>query len=113
MLPLIFMLTPAWAEFKGPSVSEFAPVTQVLAATQAPEGATCVLTGNIIQHEGKDRYTFKDASGSMEVRIAPPVFGALEVTPQNTVRLTGEIAGKRSQFRLEPHLRVRYLEKVQ
>ena len=100
---------PAWAAFKGPSVAqkEFISAT---AALEAPEGATCVLTGNIIEHINKDRYTFKDDSGSIVVNIHPHVFGSLDVTPDNVVKITGEIRGKREKKSPDAHVGIRYIE---
>lgn len=106
---IVVLASPAWAGFRGPS----AAVTQVgtvTAASEAPEGTTCVLTGNIIEHLNRDRYTFKDDSGSITVNIPPHVFGALEVTPASKVRITGEIRGKRHPERPDAHVDVRYLE---
>ena len=100
---------PAWAAFNGPSAAS-KELTSVVTALDAPEGATCVLTGNIIEHLNKDRYTFKDNSGSIVVNIPPHVFVSLNVTPGNTVRITGEIRGKREIHRPDAHLGVRYLE---
>ena len=93
---------PAWAAFNGPSAAS-KELTSVVTALDAPEGATCVLTGNIIEH-------LNNNSGSIVVNIPPHVFGSLNVTPGNTVRITGEIRGKREIHRPDAHLGVRYLE---
>ena len=103
--------SPAIAALKGPSASS-SPVSTATLAQEADEGATCVLEGSIIEHLAKDRYTFKDKSGSIVVNIPPHVFGTLEVTPQNTVKLTGEIRGKKDRNRQDAHLGVRYIEIV-
>ncbi|WP_276819346.1 hypothetical protein [Mailhella massiliensis] len=39
-------------------------------------------------------------------------FGQVDVTPQDTVRLTGEIGGKKHPDKQDTHLRVRYIEKL-
>ena len=108
---LCLLASPALAAFVGPSVAT-PPVTTTAAALGADEGATCVLTGAIVERLQKDRYTFKDDSGSMQVNIPPHVFGTTDVTPQNTVRITGEIRGKRNPNRPDAHLGVRYIELV-
>lgn len=110
-LIVCLMTCPAWAAFKGPSAIQQEFVTAVT-ASEAPEGTTCVLTGHIIEHITRDRYTFKDATGSIIVNIPPHVFGAMEVTPEDTVRLTGEIRGKRDARQDDDHLGVRYLEVI-
>lgn len=107
---VILLSCPAWAAFNGPSVVAQKELTTVMTALDAPEGTTCILTGNIIEHIKKDRYSFKDSSGTITVNIPPHVFGSLDVTPRNSVRITGEIRGKRDIHRTDAHLGVRYLE---
>ncbi len=102
----------SFAGFNGPSESA-GPLTQVSQALAADEMATCVLEGNIVKHLTKNRYEFTDGTGSMVVDIPPHVFGQLDVTPQDKVRLTGEIGGKKRPDRPQnAHLRVRYIEKI-
>ena len=99
----VFFLTvllscPAWAAFKGPN-TDAAPVTVALEAQQAAKGATCVLEGYITNQVQKDRYTFEDKSGSLTVAIPPHVFGAVEITPGNLVKITGEVRGRKDPNR--------------
>ena len=105
------MVSPAWAGFNGPSTAATQAET-VITAVGSSEGTTCVLTGNIIERLNRDRYTFRDSSGSITVNIPEHVFGSLEVTPEDTVRLTGEIRGKKDPARSDTHLGVRYLEVI-
>ena len=107
----MLLAVPAWAGFKGPS-AETTRVETARAAVDASEGTTCVLTGNIVEHLTRDRYTFKDADGSVVVNIPPHVFGALEVTPADKVRITGEVRGKRNPAHPDGHIGVRYIELV-
>ena len=112
MMSVIFVLIltcPAYAAFRGPSAAT-APAATADQAVKAEEHATCVLQGRITEHLSRDRYTFKDDTGSIQIAIAPHVFGSLEVGPEDTVRVTGEMAGKKKPDRLDPHLRVRYIE---
>lgn len=106
---VILLACPAWAAFKGPGTAA-APLTTVLSAESASEGATCILEGNITEQLQKDRYLFKDAGGSLTVNIPPHVFGSHEVTPDTLVRITGEMRGKKDAGHPDPHLGVRYLE---
>ena len=102
----------SFAGFNGPSESA-GPVTQVSQALAADEATTCVLEGNIVKHLTKNRYEFTDGTASMTVDIPPHVFGQIDVTPQDRVRLTGEIGGKkRPERQPDTHLRVRYIEKL-
>lgn len=112
LLALCLWACPAWAGFTGPNASVAPAITSAAPALEAPEGTTCVLTGTIVNHLTRDRYTFKDDTGSIEVNIPPHVFGALDVTPANTVKITGEIRGKRDPNRLDGHLGVRYIEMI-
>ena len=48
----------------------------------------------------------------MTVDIPPHVFGQVDVTPQDTVRLTGELGKKKDAAHPDIHLRVRYVEKI-
>ncbi len=108
---LVFMLsvTPAFAAFNGPS-DAYKVETSAAAALTAKEGATCILEGTIMRHLQKNRYLFKDASGDIVIDVPPHVFGALTVTPETPVRITGEMRGLKSQKNPDPHIAVRYLE---
>lgn len=107
----LMMATPALAGFRGPSDS-LTVVNNVQAAVQAPDMTTCVLEGHIVRHTERNRYVFQDPSGSMTIDIPPHVFGQLDVTPQDTVRITGEIGKKKNADASDLHLRVRYIEKI-
>ena len=89
----LLMSTPALAGFRGPSDS-LNVVNTVQAAVQSPDMTTCVLEGHIVRHTERNRYVFQDAGGSMTIDIPPHVVGQLDVTPQDTVRITGEIGKK-------------------
>lgn len=110
-LALCALLAPAPAEaaFLGPSASP-APAKTLQECADAEEMTTCVLSGRIVRREHKNRYVFEAEGGRMMVDIPPHVFGQLDVTPEQTVRLTGEVGGKRHPDRQDPHLRVRYIE---
>ena len=51
---IIVLASPAWAAFRGPSAAA-TQVATATAASEAPEGTTCVLTGNITEHLNRDR----------------------------------------------------------
>ena len=50
-----------------------------------------VLRGNIVQHLGKDKYLFQDASGTIRVEIDDDKWQGQTVTPSDIVELHGEI----------------------
>ena len=102
---------PALAGFNGPS-DALQIVNNVQAAAQAPDMTTCVLEGHIVKHTEKNRYVFQDPSGTMTIDVPPHVFRHVDVTPEDTVRITGEIGhGKKAEAQ-DLHLRVRYIEKI-
>ena len=107
----LVMTTSAYAGFRGPSDSREV-INTVQAAVQAGDMTTCVLEGNIVKHLEKNRYVFQDKSGSMTIDIPPHVFGQLDITPQDTVKITGEIGKKKHGPEKDLHLRVRYIEKI-
>lgn len=108
-LSALTLLSPqdARAGFLGPSDAA-APTTSLAECSRAEEMTTCVLTGHLTRHER--RYLFEAEGGRMIVDIPPHVFGQTDVRPEQTIRITGEIGGKRHPDRQDPHLRVRYLE---
>lgn len=103
-------LADARAGFLGPSNTASAPTTSLAECARAEEMTTCVLTGRLTSHEHRNRYVFEAEGGEMIVDIPPHVFGQTDVRPEQTIRITGEIGGKRHPDRQDPHLRVRYLE---
>lgn len=103
-------LQTAQAGFLGPSNNAGAPVTSVAQCVRSEEMTTCVLTGHVVSHEFRNRYVFEAEGGQMIVDIPPHVFGQMDIRPEQTVRLTGEIGGKRRPERDDTHLRVRYIE---
>ena len=107
----LLISTSAYAGFRGPSESREV-INTVQAAVQASDMTTCVLEGNIVKHLEKNRYQFQDKSGTMIIDIPPHVFGQLDVTPQNTVKITGEVGKKKNAEAKDLHLRVRYIEKI-
>lgn len=102
-------LQHAQAGFLGPS-SNADPTTSLAECSRADEMTTCILTGRLTRQEYRNRYLFEAEGGRMIVDIPPHVFGKLDVSPEQTVRLTGEVGGKRHPDRQDPHLRVRYIE---
>ena len=78
---------PASGGFSGPGPA----VTSAKDAANMRDDARVVLRGNIVQHLGKDKYLFEDASGSIQVEIDDDKWQGQTVTPNDTVELHGEI----------------------
>ena len=94
LLTLLLTLTlavPAFAAFSGPGTTP--TVTSAAQVADAPDDASCVLEGNIVEKiTGKsDKYIFKDTSGQVVVDIDLKVFAGRDVTPAMRVRLEGEV----------------------
>lgn len=82
-----FQPSAAAGGFSGPGLS----VSTVEQAKGMRDDDRVVLRGNIIQHLGKDRYMFRDATGTIRVEIDSDKWGGLTVTPDDTVELHGEV----------------------
>ena len=70
--------------FQGPPMS-------VADALKLNDDTAVVLVGQIERSLGDEKYLFKDASGTVTVEIDNEDWRGLNVTPQDTVILNGEI----------------------
>ena len=73
--------------FQGPGVQ---PST-VAQALEMRDDSAVVLNGQIEKSLGNEKYLFKDATGSITVEIDNDDWRGLNVTPQDTVTIQGEI----------------------
>lgn len=81
-----------------PQGSYSGPISGAMADTVAkarelPDDSPVVLTGNIVSQIAghKNRYVFKDASGEIPVKIGEKAFWGQNVTPGDTVRISGKV----------------------
>lgn len=97
-LSIILLLAVCWpfspaagAGFVGPGSP--AEISCAADALKADDDTPCVLEGRIkARVQGrKNRYIFEDSSGQVIVEIKKKVFGNLTITPENFVRLEGEV----------------------
>jgi uncharacterized protein (TIGR00156 family) len=79
----------AMAQFTGPSASG-RPST-VAEARDVRLGSYVTLTGNVVNHQRSDYFTFRDDTGEMRVEISAGVWGGRKVGPDTKVRLMGEV----------------------
>lgn len=127
IIPLIlavFLASPACAEFVGPGGKSGAPAAlkggfhgplsgaqaeTVAGAKNLPDNAPVVLVGNIVSKVAgsKKKYIFRDSSGEIVLEISPKVFKGLDVTPADTVRVSGKLD---QDFGEEPEVEVKELE---
>ena len=77
--------------FQGPTTGVGA--TTVQQALKARDDTAVVLTGTITSRVAgsDDKYMFRDSTGEILVDIDHKVFAGRTVTPQNTVRISGEV----------------------
>ncbi len=94
--------------YTGPSMTRETNVTTVAAALKARDDTQVVLQGNIIRHLGKDKYEFKDNTGTIRVEIDDDDWPAEAVSDKTTVKLYGEVDRSRRGVKID----VDYLEIV-
>lgn len=73
--------------FQGPGLQPMS----VADALKLNDDTPVILVGQIERSLGDEKYLFKDASGSVTVEIDNEDWRGLNVTPQDTVILNGEV----------------------
>lgn len=73
--------------FSGPGPD----VTTVKQALQMNDDSRISLRGKIVRSLGDEMYLFQDATGTIEVEIDYEVWRGLNVTPEDTVVISGEV----------------------
>ena len=58
------------------------------------DGATISLRGNVIKHEGDDRYLFRDKTGTIAAIIPAAVFDGQDIKPDKLVSINGSLDSK-------------------
>ena len=101
---LFFITGTVYAQkggFTGPS--------RIVTASQARTFAhrtPVVLTGNLVLYLGMDRYTFRDSSGEITVKIGPREWQGLFVAPSDNIEISGELhRDERDSQTVEIHVR--------
>ncbi len=80
--------TGAVAAFISHSETPVSTVAQVL---KMKNDAYVTMEGNITKQIRKDEYIFEDKTGSITVEIDPKDWRGVDVTPEDTIRITGEL----------------------
>ncbi|MCL2008148.1 MAG: NirD/YgiW/YdeI family stress tolerance protein [Treponema sp.] len=78
---------PGFQGFMGPS----SPVSVNQVVMTFPNKAQAVMTGNIVQHLGSDRYLFRDSTGEVMIKIKHDRWWGLSVGPNDLVEIGGEL----------------------
>lgn len=74
--------------YSGPGVNNS---TTVKAIKSMRDDTYVTLTGKIVSRIGGDKYVFQDGTGQITIDIDDEDFRGQSVSPQNTVRITGEV----------------------
>lgn len=74
--------------FTGPGATNN---TTVQAAKGMRDDTHVTLTGNIVSRISGDKYLFRDATGEITIEIDDDDFRGQNVSPDNTVRIFGEV----------------------
>ena len=75
--------------FKGPSTSQ--NITSVKDALNAKDDTKVTLEGSIVKHLGGEHYLFKDATGEINIEIDHDDWNGVQVGPEDTVIIYGEV----------------------
>jgi uncharacterized protein (TIGR00156 family) len=88
-LALVLPLSPAFAQYAGPSTVQTMTVRQLLDAGKDDQHAT--LRGFIVSHDGGEHYTFADDTGRMKVEIDTKHFPlGVKIDDKVRVEISGE-----------------------
>lgn len=98
-----------WGSFSGPMSGAMAET--VAKARELPDDAPVLLTGQIVSQMAghKDRYVFRDSTGEMPVKIGKKAFRGQDVTPADTVRISGKVD---KDFGEDTKIKARFIEVV-
>jgi len=80
----------AFAAFVGPGTT-VETVTSVKGALDMADDTKLVLEGTLVKQVHSEHYLFKDNSGEVVVEIEDKDFRKITVTPENKIRLKGEV----------------------
>ncbi len=88
--------SPLWAQYAGPGSEAIKTVEE---ARKSSDDVEVVLTGHIVRQINREDYLFRDDTGEISVEIDGDDWGAIRepVTPEMTVRITGEVDYHRTE----------------
>lgn len=100
--------TPNTASTKGGFVSGAETIATVKQVMEMRDDIPVIVKGHIVQRMGDEMYLFEDATGTIRVEIDDDEWRGQTVTPNDTVKLYGEV--DRGIFKTE--IEVNYVEKL-
>ncbi|PJG82012.1 YgiW/YdeI family stress tolerance OB fold protein [Caviibacterium pharyngocola] len=84
------------------------PVAKVADSASWKDDQVIVLQGKIVEQVGKEDFLFRDASGEITVEIEGRAWRGQEITPNDEVKLIGEVDKSWKKTEIEIH----HIEKV-
>ena len=99
--------------FTGPGAGTNTGQVQTLTVSQArnlPDNSLVILTGTIVQSLGRERYTFRDASGDITIKIDRELWLLLNLSISASDRV--EIGGKADNEKGVAAIDVKYIKKL-
>ena len=105
-LILCFFASTIYAQegFTGPGSKSNTRQYQTVTVSQAktlPDDSLVVLTGNIIQSLGDEKYTFRDSTGDITIEIDRKIWRGLSVGVSDLVEISGEVDIERGRVEIE------------
>ena len=93
---LVLGSSVAFAQFTGDTATTGGftgekTITTVTDAKTLRDDTKVTLEGNIVKHLGGKQYLFKDATGEIEVEIGRKDWRGVQVGPEDTVIIFGEV----------------------
>ncbi|TNH06770.1 YgiW/YdeI family stress tolerance OB fold protein [Testudinibacter sp. TR-2022] len=88
---------------RGSFIDNNAPVISTSSVKDLKDNDRLVLEGFIEKQVGKEDYLFKDDSGSIEVEIDRRAWAGQEITPNDKVKLFGEVDKSWNKTEVEIH----------
>ncbi|GAS73001.1 hypothetical protein NGUA41_01007 [Salmonella enterica] len=85
---------PAHALDEGYRGTEDARIMTVQQAKTMHDGATISLRGNLIEAQGRDKFIFRDKTGTINTLIPLAVFDGRTVKPDQMIRINGSLDAK-------------------
>jgi uncharacterized protein (TIGR00156 family) len=99
--------------FTGPGPGALPGQAQTVTVSQAgslPDNSLVILTGNIVQALGRERYTFRDATGDITIDIDRDLWAllGLSISPNDRVEIGGKLDVEKRVAKLD----VKYIKKL-
>ena len=98
----------------GPGSNPYTGPSRIVTVAQAGTFANktpVILTGNVVQAVGGDRYTFRDSSGEIIVKISQKRMWGFSFGANDRVEISGELKRDKRNWQIF-YIDVKYIRKV-